>query len=86
VTVYGAFGPDRDLSFEDASVRKAGLSYLPSMYRVARRNIGFADDPLQEAVVASAIGEASDPSRLARPIFRVPRRLAETGKEWAAPP
>ena len=38
VTVCGAFGSDRDLSSEDASVRKAGLSYL-------RRCIDLAEDP-----------------------------------------
>jgi hypothetical protein len=48
---------------------------LELSFHVIRRNIGFADDPLQEAVVASAIGEASDPSRLAHPIFRIPMRL-----------
>jgi D-psicose/D-tagatose/L-ribulose 3-epimerase len=35
VTICGAFGPNRDLSSEDQSVRKAGLSYL-------RRCIDFA--------------------------------------------
>jgi hypothetical protein len=39
---------------------------------IIRRDVGFADDPLQEAVVASAMGEASDSSRLAHSIFRVP--------------
>jgi D-psicose/D-tagatose/L-ribulose 3-epimerase len=33
VTVCGAFGPDRDLSSEDESVSKAGMSYLRPMYR-----------------------------------------------------
>jgi D-psicose/D-tagatose/L-ribulose 3-epimerase len=37
VTVCGAFGPDRDLSSEDESVRKTGLSYL-------RRCIDIAQD------------------------------------------
>jgi D-psicose/D-tagatose/L-ribulose 3-epimerase len=52
VTVCGAFGPDRDLSSEDESVRKTGLSYL-------RRCIDFAQDlgsPFVSGPMYAAVG------------------------------
>jgi D-psicose/D-tagatose/L-ribulose 3-epimerase len=52
VTVCGAFGPDRDLSSEDVSVRKAGLSYL-------RRCIDLAQDlgsPFVSGPMYAAVG------------------------------
>ena len=51
-----------------------GMAFEFSL-EVIRRDVGFADDPLQEAVVASVIGETADPPRFAHPIFRVPMRL-----------
>jgi D-psicose/D-tagatose/L-ribulose 3-epimerase len=52
VTVCGAFGPDRDLSSEDESVRKTGLSYL-------RRCIDLAQDlgsPFVSGPMYAAVG------------------------------
>lgn len=52
VTVCGAFGPDRDLSSEDASVRKAGMAYL-------RRCIDLAQDlgsPFVSGPMYAAVG------------------------------
>jgi D-psicose/D-tagatose/L-ribulose 3-epimerase len=52
VTICGAFGLDRDLSSEDESVRKTGLSYL-------RRCIDFAQDlgsPFVSGPMYAAVG------------------------------
>ncbi len=52
VTICGAFGPDRDLSSEDESVRETGLSYL-------RRCIDFAQDlgsPFVSGPMYAAVG------------------------------
>ena len=38
VTICGVFGPNRDLSSEDQSVRKAGLSYLAVVLTSRRRS------------------------------------------------
>ena len=51
VTVCGAFGPDRDLSSEDASVRKAGMAYLRRCIDLAK-DLGspFVSGPMYAAV------------------------------------
>jgi D-psicose/D-tagatose/L-ribulose 3-epimerase len=51
VTVCGAFGPDRDLSSEDESVRKAGMSYLRRCIDLAQ-DLGslFVSGPMYAAV------------------------------------
>ena len=52
VTICGAFGPDRDLSSEDAAVRQAGLSYL-------ERCIDFASElksPFVSGPMYAAVG------------------------------
>ena len=54
VTICGAFGPDRDLSSEDAAVRQAGLSYL-------ERCIDFASElksPFVSGPMYAAVGNA----------------------------
>jgi D-psicose/D-tagatose/L-ribulose 3-epimerase len=64
ITICGAFGPNRDLSSEDQSVQKAGLSYL-------RRCIDFAqalDSPFVSGPMdaPSAIRGSSTRMRAAR--------------------
>jgi D-psicose/D-tagatose/L-ribulose 3-epimerase len=52
VTICGAFGPDRDLSSEDAAVRQAGFSYL-------ERCIDFASElksPFVSGPMYAAVG------------------------------
>jgi D-psicose/D-tagatose/L-ribulose 3-epimerase len=52
VTICGAFGPNRDLSSEDETIRKAGLSYL-------RRCIDFAQalgSPFVSGPMYAAVG------------------------------
>lgn len=53
VTICGAFGPDRNLSSEDAAVQRAGLSYL-------ERCIDFASElksPFVSGPMYAAVGE-----------------------------
>ena len=51
VTVCGAFGPDRDLSSEDAAVRRAGLSYLERCIDLASElKSPFVSAPMYAAV------------------------------------
>jgi D-psicose/D-tagatose/L-ribulose 3-epimerase len=51
VTVCGAFGPDRDLSSEDESVRKAGMSYLRRCIDLAQElGSPFVSGPMYAAV------------------------------------
>ena len=54
VTICGAFGPGRDLSSEDAAVRKAGLAYL-------RRCVDFAwelGSPFVSGPMYAGVGDA----------------------------
>ena len=53
ITISGAFGPNRDLSSEDAAIRKNGLSYIVDCLRLAEET----ESPIFTGPVYSAVGK-----------------------------
>jgi D-psicose/D-tagatose/L-ribulose 3-epimerase len=64
VTICGAFGPDRDLSAEDETVRQAGLSYLRRCVDYAAAlGSPFVSGPMYSAVGKTRLLDASERQR-----------------------
>jgi D-psicose/D-tagatose/L-ribulose 3-epimerase len=53
VTISGAFGPDRDISSEDAAIRENGFRYIADCIRIAHQ----MDSPVFTGPVYSAVGK-----------------------------
>ena len=53
VTISGAFGPNRDISSDDAAIRKNGLDYIVDCLRIA----GDMNSPIFTGPVYSAVGK-----------------------------
>jgi D-psicose/D-tagatose/L-ribulose 3-epimerase len=53
ITISGAFGPNRDLSSDDAAIRKNGLSYIEDCLRLAEA----MESPIFTGPVYSAVGK-----------------------------
>ena len=81
VTVCGAFGPDRDLSSEDAAVRRAGLSYLERCIDLASElKSPFVSGPMYAAVgVTRLIDERSRGEQWQRAVASLKRAAEHAG-------
>ena len=53
ITISGAFGPNRDLSSDDAAIRKNGVDYIVDCLRIA----GDMNSPIFTGPVYSAVGK-----------------------------
>ncbi|MEZ0483722.1 sugar phosphate isomerase/epimerase family protein [Fibrella aquatica] len=53
ITISGAFGPNRDISSDDAAIRKMGYDYIVDCIRIASE----MDSPLFTGPVYSAVGK-----------------------------
>lgn len=53
ITISGAFGPNRDLSSDDAAIRKNGFDYIVDCIRIAE----MMDSPIFTGPVYSAVGK-----------------------------
>ncbi len=91
ITVCGAFGPSRDLSYEDAAVRENGLAYLARCIDFAE-GLGspFVSGPMYAAVgntrMLDADGRAAQWARAVTSLKRAAAYAADHGVRLAIEP